>query len=78
MLDQEQENARLRSEVAKAETDKLNYQRYEYLASQGAVSEMQRDQRRQAYISSRERAILSRPPLATATSPRRWREPLLM
>ena len=51
MLDQEQENARLRSEVAKAETDKLNYQRYEYLASQGAVSEMQRDQRRQAYIS---------------------------
>ena len=57
VLDQEQENARLRSEVAKAETDKLNYQRYEYLASQGAVSEMQRDQRRQAYISSRERAI---------------------
>ena len=31
VLDQEQENARLRSEVAKAETDKLNYQRYEYL-----------------------------------------------
>ena len=57
VLDQEQENARLRSEAAKAETDKLNYQRYEYLASQGAVSEMQRDQRRQAYISSRERAV---------------------
>ncbi|RCL52170.1 MAG: efflux RND transporter periplasmic adaptor subunit [Synechococcus sp. MED-G71] len=57
VLDQEQEQAALRRDVAKAETDQINYQRYKFLAEQGAVSEKQRDQYRQQAISSREKAI---------------------
>ena len=57
VLDQEQEQAALRRDVAKAETDQINYQRYKFLADQGAVSEKQRDQYRQQAISSREKAI---------------------
>ena len=57
ILDQEQEQATLRRDVAKAETDQLNYQRFKFLADQGAASEMRRDQYRQQAISSREKAI---------------------
>ena len=57
VLDQEQEQASLRRDVAKAETDQINYQRYKFLSEQGAVSEKQRDQYRQQAISSKERAI---------------------
>ena len=57
ILDQEQEQATLRRDIAKAETDQLNYQRFKFLADQGAASEMRRDQYRQQAISSREKAI---------------------
>ncbi|WP_254938883.1 efflux RND transporter periplasmic adaptor subunit [Cyanobium sp. Morenito 9A2] len=57
VLDQEQQRADAISLRAKAASDQLNYQRYESLARQGAVSPIQRDQFRQESNASREALI---------------------
>lgn len=53
VLDQTQARADVARLQAETETKRLNFQRYEYLVSQGAASAIQRDQFRQDYISSR-------------------------
>ncbi len=53
VLDQTQARAEVARLQAETETKRLNFQRYEYLVSQGAASAIQRDQFRQDYISSR-------------------------
>ena len=78
VLDQEQENARLRSEVAKAETDKLNYQRYEYLASKALSPRCSAINAVRLTSPQGSEPFPSRPPLATAISPRPWRGSSLM
>lgn len=57
VLDQEQQKADVIRLRAKAANDQLNYERYESLARQGAVSPIQRDQFRQESIASREALI---------------------
>ncbi|MEI6031007.1 MAG: efflux RND transporter periplasmic adaptor subunit [Synechococcaceae cyanobacterium ELA739] len=64
VLDQTQgqaEVARLRAEV---ETNRLNFERYDYLVKQGAASAFQRDEFRQRYLSSRQDLIARRADLA--------------
>jgi RND family efflux transporter MFP subunit len=64
VLDQTQaraEVARLRAEVA---TNRLNFERYEYLVKQGAASAMQRDEYRQRYVASREQLVATAADLA--------------
>ena len=64
VLDQTQARAdvaRLRAEV---ETNRLNYERYEYLVKQGAASAIQRDEFRQRYIASREQLVATQADLA--------------
>jgi RND family efflux transporter MFP subunit len=64
VLDQTQGRAevlRLRAEV---ETNRLNFQRYEFLVRQGAASAIQRDEFRQAYIASRQRLVAAEADLA--------------
>ena len=51
VLDQAQVQARLAEDRYKMETAKLNWQRYEFLARQGASSLKQRDQYRTQYLS---------------------------
>lgn len=71
VLDQEQEQASLRRDEAQARTDAINYQRFKYLADQGAASEMQRDQFQQKSLSSHERAVAQKATLgySNLTSP---------
>ncbi len=57
VLDQVQVGADVANLRAKAASDKLNYERYEALVSQGAASPIQRDQFRQEYIASKEALI---------------------
>ncbi len=59
VLDQVQVEASVASLRAQLEKDKLNYQRFEFLARQGAASALQRDELRAAYLSSRQ-AVISR------------------
>jgi RND family efflux transporter MFP subunit len=59
VLDQVQVRADLAGLIAQREKDKLNYQRFEFLARQGAASALQRDQFQAQYIQSRE-AVASR------------------
>ena len=64
VLDQTQGRAevlRLRAEV---DTNRLNYQRYEFLVRQGAASAIQRDEFRQAYIASRQQLVATEADLA--------------
>jgi RND family efflux transporter MFP subunit len=64
VLDQTQARAdvaRLRAEV---ETNRLNYERYEYLVKQGAASAIQRDEFRQRYRASREQLVAAEADLA--------------
>jgi RND family efflux transporter MFP subunit len=64
VLDQTQAQAdvaRLRAEV---ETNRLNYERYEYLVKQGAASAIQRDEFRQRYRASREQLVAAEADLA--------------
>ena len=51
-LDQTQQRAELASAIAAMEANKKDFQRFEYLAKQGAASDFQRDRFREAYISS--------------------------
>lgn len=59
VLDQAQVGASVASLRAQLEKDKLNYERFQFLAAQGAASSLQRDELRAAYRSSRE-AVISR------------------
>jgi RND family efflux transporter MFP subunit len=64
VLDQTQaraEVARLRAEVA---TNKLSFERYDYLSKQGAASAIQRDEFRQRYVASREQLVAAEADLA--------------
>ncbi len=64
VLDQAQARAdvaRLRAAVA---TNRLNFQRYDYLVKQGAASAIQRDEFRQTYIASREQLVATEADLA--------------
>lgn len=71
VLDQEQEQAKLRRDEAQARTDAINYERFKYLAEQGAASEMRRDQYQQTALSSHERAVAQKANLgySNLTSP---------
>lgn len=64
VLDQTQARAEVARLAAEVETNRLNYQRYEYLVKQGAASAFQRDEFRQRYISAREDLIARRADLA--------------
>ncbi len=64
VLDQTQSRAEVARLQAEVETNRLNYQRYNYLVKQGAASAFQRDEFRQRYISSRQELIARRADLA--------------
>lgn len=55
VLDQEQIRAEVAELQAKSDLDKLNWQRYEFLFKEGAVSEKRRDEYKVMYEVSRER-----------------------
>ena len=57
VLDQAQLRAEVASLRAQMQTNRLNYQRYQELARQGAASALQRDEFRQAYIAAREALV---------------------
>lgn len=52
MLDQTQQRAQLAAAIAEMEANKKDFQRFEFLAKQGAASALQRDRFREAYIKS--------------------------
>ena len=54
VLDQAQLRAEVASLRGQMQTNKLNYERFNYLVTQGAASSLQRDEYRQAYIAARE------------------------
>ncbi|MCX5958191.1 MAG: biotin/lipoyl-binding protein, partial [Cyanobacteria bacterium] len=60
VLDQAQGRAEVAKLQAEVETNRLNFQRYNYLVKQGAASAFQRDEFRQRYISSRQELIARR------------------
>ncbi len=64
VLDQAQARADVARLRAETETNKLNYQRYEYLVKQGAASAFQRDEFRQRFISSRQDLLARQADLA--------------
>ncbi len=64
VLDQAQARADVARLQAETETNKLNYQRYEYLVKQGAASAFQRDEFRQRFISSRQDLLARQADLA--------------
>lgn len=64
VLDQTQARADVARLKAEVETNRLNYQRYEFLVKQGAASAIQRDELRQRYVASREQLIASEADLA--------------
>lgn len=53
-LDQTQQRAQLASSRAEMEANRLDFQRYEFLAKKGAASQLQRDRFREAYLKSLE------------------------
>ena len=55
VLDQEQQRARLAEDKAKADTAKVNYDRYKYLAQTGAASQKELDRYRTQYIAAEEK-----------------------
>ncbi|WP_371734107.1 efflux RND transporter periplasmic adaptor subunit [Synechococcus sp. CCY 9618] len=64
VLDQAQARADVARLQAEVQTNKVNYERYEYLVRQGAASAFQRDEFRQRYLSSREELVARRADLA--------------
>lgn len=64
VLDQAQLMAEVASLRAQMQTNRLNYQRYQDLARQGAASALQRDEFRQAYIAAREALVAKEADLA--------------
>ncbi|WP_286193119.1 MULTISPECIES: efflux RND transporter periplasmic adaptor subunit [unclassified Synechococcus] len=64
VLDQAQARADVARLEAEVQTNKLNYERYEYLVRQGAASAFQRDEFRQRYLSSRQDLVARRADLA--------------
>ena len=64
VLDQAQLRAEVASLRAQMQTNRLNYQRYQDLARQGAASELQRDEFRQSYIAARESLVAREADLA--------------
>ena len=64
VLDQAQARADVARLKAEVETNRLNFQRFEFLAKQGAASEIQRDELRQRFVASREQLIASEADLA--------------
>ena len=64
VLDQAQLRAEVASLRAQMQTNRLNYQRYQDLARQGAASALQRDEFRQAYIAAREALVAKEADLA--------------
>jgi RND family efflux transporter MFP subunit len=64
VLDQAQLRAEVASLRAQMQTNRLNYQRYQDLARQGAASALQRDEYRQAYIAAREALVAREADLA--------------
>ncbi|MCP9806052.1 efflux RND transporter periplasmic adaptor subunit [Cyanobium sp. T1B-Tous] len=64
VLDQTQLRAEVASLRAQMQTNRLNYQRYQDLARQGAASALQRDEFRQAYIAAREALVAREADLA--------------
>ncbi len=64
VLDQAQLRAEVASLRAEMQTNRINAQRYEGLARQGAASALQRDQFRQAYIAAREALVAREADLA--------------
>lgn len=54
VLDQRQQQADVARLRARMQTERLNYQRYQYLVRQGAAAAIDRDEKRQAYIAARE------------------------
>ena len=55
VLDQEQQRARLAEDKAKADTAKVNYERYQYLAQTGAASQKELDRYRTQFIAAQEK-----------------------
>ena len=64
VLDQAQAQADVARLEAEVQTNKLNYERYEYLVRQGAASAFQRDEFRQRYLSSGQDLVARRADLA--------------
>ncbi len=64
VLDQTQIRADVARLAAQAESDKLNYQRFEFLVRKGAASALQRDDFQQRYIASRLQLIARQADLA--------------
>jgi RND family efflux transporter MFP subunit len=64
VLDQAQLRADVASLRAQMQTNRINAQRYEVLARQGAASVLQRDEFRQAYIAAREALVAREADLA--------------
>jgi RND family efflux transporter MFP subunit len=64
VLDQTQLRAEVASLRAQMQTNRLNFQRYQDLARQGAASALQRDEFRQAYIAAREALVAREADLA--------------
>ncbi|MEA5441318.1 efflux RND transporter periplasmic adaptor subunit [Cyanobium gracile] len=64
VLDQTQVRADVARLEAEVQTNKLNYERYEYLVRQGAASAFQRDEFRQRYIASQQNLVARRADLA--------------
>lgn len=64
VLDQTQIRADVARLAAQQESDKLNYQRFDFLVRKGAASALQRDEFRQKYIASRQQLIARQADLA--------------
>ena len=64
VLDQTQIRADVARLAAQVESDRLNYQRFEFLVRKGAASALQRDEFRQQYIASRQQLIARQADLA--------------
>jgi RND family efflux transporter MFP subunit len=64
VLDQAQVRADVARLAAQVESDRLNYQRFEFLVRKGAASALQRDEFRQNYIASRQQLIARQADLA--------------
>jgi RND family efflux transporter MFP subunit len=64
VLDQAQARADVARLHAEAETNRLNYERFEFLVRQGAASAFQRDEFRQRFISSRQDLVARQADLA--------------
>lgn len=67
VLDQAQLRAEVASLRGQMQTNKLNYERFNYLVKQGAASSLQRDEYRQTYVAAREALAARQADLAFKT-----------